>query len=216
MGVSRKAFIVGTGAAAAAAGPGAAAVAARQLGRPHESRDGIEVIGTIVQDGLSLVGFGWLTHVSGLADRNLFTDPANPSERTARLRWHARVTVRARNILPDLFAASGSGQLRIFYDRNGGAEPERPETFANGRLIARYSGRFENILTVTGPDQGVTEVTAELRQQEANSFQLGGGRHQLGRRRLLQRLSATGPGRRSEPNIPRATFRVAGGIVVPD
>jgi hypothetical protein len=126
------------------------------------------------------------------------------------------VTVTARNVLPNLFSATGEGRLRIFFDRDGGAQPGVPDSFAAGRLVARYAGRFQNVLTVIGPDRAVTEITGELVQRETHVFDLGGARRQLGRTRLLQRLVASGPGTRTEPSIPRATFHVAGGIVVPD
>jgi hypothetical protein len=215
MAVSRRAFIAGTG-AAVVVGPGAAVAATKPVGLSPEARAAIEVIGTIEQDALNLTGFGWLTHVADLNDADLFTDPATTDASTARLRWHAEVTVMQRNLLPNLFSATGKGDLRIFFDSDGGAQGDQPESFATGRLVARYSGRYQNVLTVIAPDQAVVEITGELKQREAKSFQIGGGKRQLGRVGLLQRLSASGPGSRSEPTVPRATFQVAGGIVVPD
>jgi hypothetical protein len=213
----RRAFLAGAG--ATIVGPTfagtAAAAAPRRVGSPPEARNAIEVVGTILQDGLSLTGFGWLTHVAGLADGDLFTGSQRDAT-TARLRWYSQVTVKAADVLPSLFSVTGTGALRIFFDGNGGAQPDVPATFPTGRLVARYSGRFHNVLSVIAPDQAVTEITGELLQRETRTFELGGRRCQLGRDRLLQRLSAKGPGTRTEPTTPRATFRVAGGFVVPD
>lgn len=214
MDVSRRVFLVGAGAAVAA--PASATAARRRVGRAPEARHAIEVIGTIVQEGLTQTGFGWLTHVAGLDDHDLFTDPARRGPDTARLRWHAVVTVTARDALPSLFSARGHGPLRVFFDRDGGAVGDDPDSFAAGRLVARYAGRFHNVLTVVAPDQAVTEITGELAQREARAFELAGARRRLGRRGMLLRLTAKGPGTRTEPTVPRATFQVAGGIVVPD
>jgi hypothetical protein len=215
MDVDRRTLIVGAGAALAA--PAAAGAATRRpVGIAREGRDALEVIGTIVQEGLSLTGFGWLMHVAGLEDEDLFTDPAARGAATARLRWHCEATVTARDFLPSLFSASGEGPMRITFADGGGADPESPATFATGQVVARYGLRFHNVLTVVAPDQAVTEITGELVQRTAPRFSIGGAQRRLGRPKLLQRLTANGPGTRSEPTIPRATFHVAGGIVVPD
>jgi hypothetical protein len=214
MAVSRRVFIVGAGASMAA--PAAAGAQQRRAATAPEARHAIEVIGTIVQEGLTQTGFGWLTHVAGLDADDLFTDPTRRGPQTARLRWHARVNVTARDVLPNLFSARGAGPLRIFFARDGGAQADRPETFAAGKLVARYAGRFHNVLTVVAPDQAITEITGELAQRQARAFELAGAQRRLGRAGTLLRLTAAGPGTRSEPTIPRATFHVAGGIVIPD
>ena len=72
------------------------------------------------------------------------------------------------------------------------------------------------VLDVMLEGESTWELLGELKQREAKSFQIGGGKRRLGRVGLLQLLSASGPGSRSEPTVPRATFQVAGGIVVPD
>lgn len=215
MDVDRRTLIVGAGAALAA--PAAAGAATRRpVGIAREGRDAIEVIGTIVQEGLSLTGFGWLTHVAGLDDDDLFTDPAARGAATARLRWYCEAAVTARDFLPSLFSATGEGPMRITFAEAGGADSEQPGSFASGRTVARYALRFHNVLTVVAPDQAVTEITGELVQSTAARFAVGGRQRRLGRPKLLQRLTANGPGTRSEPTIPRASFHVAGGIVIPD
>jgi len=215
MEVDRRTLIVGAGAALAA--PAAAGAATRRpVGIAREGRDAVEVIGTIVQEGLGLTGYGWLTHVAGLDDEDLFTDPAARGAATARLRWHCEADVTARDFLPGLFSASGEGPLRITFANAGGADAEDPGSFATGQVVARHDLRFHNVLTVVAPDQAVTEITGELVQRTAGRFTIGGAQRRLGRPKLLQRLVANGPGTRSEPTIPRATFHVAGGFVIPD
>src|SRR5689334_5716283 len=105
MSLSRRQLIVGAGAAIAVptAGRAAAAMAAGDatpVGVAPEPRQSIGVIGTILQDGLDLTGFGWLTQVSGLTAKDLFTDPAQRGAPTARLLWHAEVKVGTIDVLP--------------------------------------------------------------------------------------------------------------------
>jgi hypothetical protein len=121
--------------------------ATRPVGVAPEARQSIGVIGTILQDGPTLTGFGWLTQVAGLSDGDLFTDPSKRGAATARQRWHAVVHVAAIDVLPSLFFGTGTGRLRIFYAPDGGAKDGEPDSFAAGRLVARYAGAFRNIHT---------------------------------------------------------------------
>jgi hypothetical protein len=216
MAISRRAFIVGAGAGAVAGVPAVASAAATtRVGVAPEARQSIGVIGTILQDGPVLTGFGWLTQVAGLTDADLFTDPAKRGAGTARLRWHAVVRVAHIDLLPALFFGTGAGRLRIFFASAGGAQDGQPATFATGRLVARYAGEFRNIQTIIAPDHAVTEIIGELSQRSAQRFVVRGRHHQLGRPGLLQRLEASGPATRNEPTIPRSTRYVAGGISIP-
>jgi hypothetical protein len=217
MAFSRRDLIVGAGAGAGAVAgvPALASAAVQRVGLAPPARQAIGVIGTILQDGVTLTGFGWLTQVAGLSDRDLFTDPAKRGAATARLRWHAEVRVGAIDVLPSLFFGTGQGRLRIFFAADGGAQDDRPETFAAGRLVARYAGEFRNIQTVIAPDHAVTEIIGELSQRAAQRFVVRGRHRQLGRVGQLQRLEASGPAIRTEPTIPRSTRYVAGGISIP-
>jgi hypothetical protein len=213
MSFSRRDFIVGVGTAAAL--PSVADAAVPPVGSAPEARDAIDVIGTILQDGPTLTGFGWLTQVAGLFAADLFTDPAHRSAATARLRWHAEVRVSAIDVLPNLFFGAGTGRLRIFFSPNGGAQVDQPASFATGRLVANYAGRFRNVQTVIAPDHAVTEIIGELSQRSARRFVVRGKTRQLGRVGLLQRLQASGWALRTEPTIPRSTRYIAGGISTP-
>ena len=215
MDFSRRDFIVGAGAGAVVAVPGVAGAATRPVGVAPEARQAIGVIGTILQDGPALTGFGWLTQVAGLSDRDLFTDPANRGAATARLRWHAEVRVGTIDVLPNLFFGTGRDRLRIFFAAGGGAQQDHPETFATGRLVARCAGEFRNIQTVIAPDHAVTQIIGELSQRVANRFVVRGRTRQLGRAGQLQRLDASGPAVRTEPTTPRSVRYVAGGISIP-
>jgi hypothetical protein len=217
MTLSRRDLIVGVGAGApvVAAVPSLASAAVRRVGIAPEARQSIGVIGTIEQDGVHLTGFGWLTQVRGLGAHDLFTDPTQRGAATARLRWHAEVTVSSIDVLPSLFYGAGNGRLRIFYASAGGAQPDQPDSFATGRLVAGYDCLFRNIQTVIAPNHAVTEIIGELSQRTARRFVVRGKHRQLGVKGLLARLDASGPATRTEPTIPRSTRYVAGGITVP-
>ena len=215
MTTSRRDFIVGAGAGLAVGFTGVGEAAVRPVGVAPEARESIGVIGTILQDGRLLTGFGWLTQVAGLTERDLFTDPSRRGASTARLRWHAEVRVATIDVLPSLFFGSGRGRLRIFYAADGGAQDGDPGSFASGRLVARYAGHFRNIQTVIAPDHAVTQIIGELSQRTAHRFVVRGKHRQLGRKGLLQRLDASGPATRTEPTIPRSVRYVAGGITIP-
>src|SRR5436190_10564162 len=103
MAFSRRDFIVGAGAGAVVGVPSLAGAAVLPVGVAPEARQAIGVIGTILQDGPVLTGFGWLTQVAGLSERDLFTNPAQRGAATARLRWHAEVRVDTIDVLPNLF-----------------------------------------------------------------------------------------------------------------
>jgi hypothetical protein len=217
--VNRRGMIAGTGAAVAATAAGtgtaAAAAAARRVAQPPEYRTAIEVIGALVQDGLKLTGYGWVTHIDGLADASLFTDPSVRQEGSARLTWYAEADVTGRSVLGEVFSVSANGEVRFVYRSSGGARLDAPDSFAAGRLVARHSARLRTVLTVIAPDHAVVDITGELRQVETRAFTLGGASRRLGRNGLRQRFSAAGLGIRTDAVAPRATFHVAGGLVVP-
>jgi hypothetical protein len=212
---SRRDFIVGAGTGLVVGFPAVGEAAARPVGVAPEEFESVGVIGTILQDGLLLTGFGYLTQVAGLGARDLFTDPSRRGASTARLRWHAEVRVSTIDVLPSLFFGTGNGRLRIFYASAGGAQDGDPDSFASGRLVARYTGQFRNIQTVIAPDHAVTQIIGELVQRTAHRFVVRGKHRQLGRKGLLQRLDASGPATRTDPNIPRSVRYVGGGITIP-
>ena len=68
-----------------AAGAAGAAPAPRQLAVTPTGRVAMEVVGQSLQDGDSLVSVGYVTHVAGVSDAQLFSDPAIRDEKHARL-----------------------------------------------------------------------------------------------------------------------------------
>jgi hypothetical protein len=214
MAPTRRQFVAGAGAALVAPAAASAARAVR-VGVAPDGREAIGVIGTILQDARQLTGFGYVTHVAGMKPADLFTNPATRGAGTARLRWHAEVTVSTIDVMPQLFYGTGTGRLRLFFSAAGGAVDGQPDTFVTGTLVARYTGTFRNVQIVYAPDQAVTEIIGELVQRESRAFTIGRTTRKLGRNKSLQRLVASGPATRTEPTIPRSTRYVAGGISFP-
>jgi hypothetical protein len=201
-GVTRRTVLTGAGAlAAAGAAPQAAAAATvPQLG------PAAEVIGEVAQDDNGLTGYGYVTHLAGLADAALF-DGAR-SEAGARLTFFSTATVTAR--FPHGALVSTVGRGSIAFHLAHGADFASPRSFAAGPVVASFDARLQNIASVVAPNQAITVIEGELIQRSAPAFRLGGRRHRLGHPGLRLHLSATGPGMRTNQTPPRALFDVAG------
>src|SRR3954452_2639119 len=116
--VTRRTLLVGAGsiaAGAAATGTASAASKPRTVGTVRGDRDAIEVVGRLVQAEDAITGFGYLTHVSGIPDAELFTS-AQRSEQTARFTFPSDVTATARFLRPTFVSVTGTGDLQIYFD----------------------------------------------------------------------------------------------------
>lgn len=209
-GFTRRAVLAGAGAVATAGAVAPEAVAApvRRLAEPRHHTAAAEVLGEIAQAGEELAGYGYLTRLAGLADAELFRTGPH-AEATARFTFAAQATVRDRFIRGSLISVTGTGKLSLYLDDDGG-DFAVPASFSDGTRIATFAARFQNVLTITAPNQAVTAIEGELLQRSAHRFRLGGHRCRLGHRGLRLRLSVTGPGTRTDPTLPRAVFDVAG------
>jgi hypothetical protein len=202
-GVTRRTILTGAGAlAAAGAAPRAAAAAAVRVLGPAA-----EVIGEIAPDDNGLTGYGYVTHIAGLADSALFAGAT--SEAGARLTFFSTATVTARFPHGALVSTVGRGAI-AFHLSGGGADFANPQSFAAGPVVARFDARLQNIASVVAPNQAVTTIEGELVQRSASGFRLGSRHYRLGRVGSRVLLSATGPGMRTNQTPPRALFDVAG------
>jgi hypothetical protein len=104
---TRRQFVAGAGAALVVPATASAADGGR-VGVAPDGREAIGVIGTILQEARRLTGFGYVTPVAGMKPADLFTNPASRGAPTARLRWHAEVTVSTIDVLPELFYGTGT------------------------------------------------------------------------------------------------------------
>lgn len=201
-GMTRRTVLTGAGAlvAAGAAPRVSIAAAVRHVG------PGTEVVGEVAQDDNTLTGYGYVTHLDGLADGDLF-DGAT-SEAGAQLTFFSTAKVTAR--FPHGALVSTVGRGSIAFHRADGADFANPRSFAAGPVVARFDARLQNVASVVAPNQAITTIEAALTQRSAPTFELGAHRYRFGHPGLLVHLSATGPGMRTNQTPPRALFDVAG------
>lgn len=171
-----------------------------------------EVMGVICRRG-SHSAVGYVARLSGLADSRLFRSGEPHGGDGARHLPGVGADDRPLRAA-EPFAVTALGTVRFFFAAAGGADFAAPATFADGTRIGTFDARLHNVLTVIGPDQAITTVDGELRQRQVAGFSLAGRRYRLGRQGLALRLQVSGPGTRTEPTTPRATFNVAGSLVV--
>jgi hypothetical protein len=141
-----------------------------------------EFIGRSDQNGAAITHYGYVTHVRGIPDAQLFFDPTTRTEATARLTYFATTTLNARHVLGNIITTAAPGTLTFFQRTTGGATFANPASFAVGTALAVLAIRYHNVLNVQGANQlgqpvGIASATADAE---------GGGR------RL--RVAATGQG----------------------
>ncbi len=199
---------------AMAPAPAAAQDAATEVGAPATGLIGFELVGRVDQDGANFTSYGYLMYIHGLADTVLYSDPLSRTEATARFTYYATSTITARSVISNLFVLDTLGPLTIYYNEAPSGTFGDPTSFARGVPIARASMRFHDVLNVQAPNQGIAIGVAELTQDSATAFVLGGQQYRFGSAGVLQRLSATGQGTRTDAIIPRSFTALAGHSVV--
>ena len=187
-----------------------------QVGTGRAGSIGFEFVGRVDQDGANFTLYGYLTHVQGLADGSLFTDPSplNHGEQTARFTFSGTGTFTSRSVLQNLTVLNVSGQLTFYVNPQGGASFDTPNSFRSGAAVGTVAARFQDVINVQSPNQAVATAVAELVQQNAGTFVLGGKSYRFGQKGLSERLSATGEGTRTDATIPRSFILVAGDTVI--
>jgi hypothetical protein len=185
-------------------------------GHPETQSTAFEFLGRSDQDGPQVTHYGYLTHVLGLADGLLFTDPNGRTEATARLTFVAVTSLDSRHEHGNIITTSAPGEMTVFFNENPQGNFNDAESFARGRPIASFATRYHNILNVQAPNQGIANAAVELTQLKATSISFGPHRFRLGRPQLHLRLSATGQGTRTQADPLHAFFLVAGNAIVVD
>src|SRR5579884_122635 len=201
---------------AAAQHASTASAAATEIGNAPPGRVALEIIAKIAQQGSKFSFYGYLTAISGLAEATLFAT-SNPAVRTAagaRFTFVGAATLAARSVVQPLFVVDAEGSLTIYFNEAGGANFGNGQGFSSGLPIAVLSLRFQSIINVLAPKQGLFTGFGELTQVAATPFTLAGRLWRLGHPGLTARLSATGQGTLLDPALPRATIVSAGNVVV--
>jgi hypothetical protein len=173
-----------------------------------------ELVGQTIQQGNDFIGYGYLTHISGLSDDQLFTSADNRSEATARFTYHATAQLTARSVISSVFVLNSVGTLDIYFNATPHGDFFNEASFKDGTQISTSTIRWHNILSVQAPNRGIATGTADMTQKTSSAFTLGDQQYQLGRPGLLTRLTTTGTGVRSEPTAPNAVIFGAGEDIV--
>jgi len=194
----------------------------RQVANPRVGANALEFIGKLDQTDASHKGYGYLTHIDGLPDEQLFSDPALRNETTARFTFLADVVLNARHRVANLITtAADEGRLTVYFNETPAGNFNEPNSFGGGQLVGRYKGRFHTVCDVAleanlpSPGQAIITMSADLVQDAANPFQLGGQLLHVGHLNLLGRLTAQAHGFYTQPPPASRAQTYFGGYVVP-
>ncbi len=173
-----------------------------------------EFVGRVHQEGSTFTQYGYLTHVAGIPDALLFSDPNFRDESHARITFYSKTTLTSRSVIDTLFALNTAGDTRLYFQTNPNRKPTDAGSFAQGAQIATYTVRVHDILNVQAPNVGIATASESLVQRLVKAFTLRGKQYRLGRTGLHQRLSATGEGKRSSVSPLVSDIIIAGDVVV--
>ncbi|MGH7267896.1 MAG: hypothetical protein ACREMB_24025 [Candidatus Rokuibacteriota bacterium] len=163
----------------------------------------VEFLGRSEQAGASVTHFGYLTHVDGMDDAALFSDPAVRTEATARFTFVATTTLNARHVLDGIIVTAAPGTLTIVGQDVPGASFADPASFAAGSTLATFAIRYHNVLnTADTPMKGRASAAADVVQLGVPDAAA-----------LRGRLTATGQGTLTVPDPPTSFFLLGGSIV---
>jgi hypothetical protein len=173
----------------------------------------LEFVGRIHQEGASFAGYGYLTHLAGVPDASLFSDPNLRDESHARFTFVANTSLTSRSVLDTLFVLNTAGDTRFYFQANPKRQPTDAASFAKGVQIGSFAGRIHNVINVQSANTGVATTTESLVQKQSAAFTLGGKQYRFGRVGLKQRLSAVGEGKRSSVSPLSSDIIIAGDAV---
>lgn len=202
-----------------------AAATGTRIGSGPTDRHSVGLLLAVRQVGPALVGFGYLTRVRGLTAAQLFTTPPATSSsearasdpRPARFTFHSTATIESIAQLGEAITSSGAGSVQIYYQAQGGASFDDPDSFGRGLLVAALAGNFQNDLTITEPNTADVIMSADLTQTRTRAFTAGGGaKLRFGGAGFAWALRATGRGHRLEPTTPRSELTLSGDLGVVD
>jgi hypothetical protein len=212
-GVSRRRILGGAGAALAG---GAAATLVGACGTSGEEKPPIgggvagtttvEFRGRIRQTGNQGESFscvGYLTRVNGLEATRLFSGaPQNLA--SSLVTASATGDLVARVLDRDVHLLDIAGVLDLYErDPASSSAPDfaRPESFMQGKLLARFDLTLQDVLAVFAPAKGVPTLTGDMRQTAASGF---------GKVGLRFRMTASGLGTLVDPVTLNAELEIAG------
>jgi hypothetical protein len=208
-----------TGAGLAMAGVAAAVVPAQEaaaapagIAHPVPGGTAVEFRGRINQSGPTgqdFAALGILTALSG-APRSALFDGSATTIGSALFTVTAEGSLVARVLDQSVHALDIAGTLSVFQRSRGGADFDRPGSFSEGTLVARFDLALQDVLTVFATARGLPTLTGDMRQTAAGPLagHLAGRRFGVVGQRL--RMLATGLGELVDPVTLNAQLEVAG------
>jgi hypothetical protein len=176
--------------------------------------DAYQYAGRIDQDGANFIGYGYIYDMQGLAPSALFSNPFNPSETTAHFTYYATATLTSRAVVTDavrsIFALDSVGEITFYYQSSPSASFDSPESFANGTPITTISMHFQDILSVQGPNRGISTGNGTFTVVTSEPFTFGEETLRFGRPGIVYQISTFGDALRTDPIIPQSSVLLAG------
>ncbi|MFN8379550.1 MAG: hypothetical protein U0452_12860 [Anaerolineae bacterium] len=185
----------------------------QEVGVAPDGANALEFIGKIDQSGLLFQGYGYVTYIAGIPEDQMFTDPINHSEATARFTWASQANLTARSIVDNIFMLNAAGSTTIYFNETPAGDFADPASFASGTPIAVSSERWQNIVNVQAPDTAIATGGSQFTETSMTPFTLDNVEYQFGHVNLLLRFSYTGEGHRSDRVLPSSNFVIAGNAI---
>jgi hypothetical protein len=196
-----------------AVAPAAPAVADVMVGAGSPGLNLYEFVGRVDQNGFAFTGYGYLSYLRGMSYDQIFTNPLAASEATAHFTYYATATLTSRVIISSVFVINSEGPITFYYQPTPSGTFTNPLSFAGGTPIATGVIRYQSILNVQAPNQGIATGIGELTQITAPEFTIDGVTYQFGQPGLIERMSTYGQGTRLDAVIPKSFVVLAGNSV---
>jgi hypothetical protein len=152
--------------------------------------------------------YGYFTHVSGLPDSSLFTNPSQRNETTARFTCFGQATITAHHAVQAVLATAAPGTITYYFNEQPAGDFNNPSSFAQGLVIATSSLRLHTENPLIQPNEGVPSARGDLTQLTNTPFLLDGRRVHFGRHGMDLQLGAAGRASRTQvaPLLSSGTF----------
>jgi hypothetical protein len=155
------------------------------------------------QSGDTASTYGYLSHIDGIDDASLFTNGQGqaPNETNARFTLVTTLTFTSRFANANVIVGVQDETMSVYFTEFPTARDfTKPETFAQGDVVATFHNRVQTVLNVQtpisqqGPGMGIIHATTQATEQGSTAFTLGGKSYALGRIGSAFRMEATGEG----------------------
>jgi hypothetical protein len=189
------------------------------IGTPPSGQNAMEFIGTGREGASGIMPVGYFTHIDGLPDELLFSDPSTRTEATARFTFAGVPVAGSRTVLGTLASTSGTATFTFYFNATPGANFNDPSSFTKGQPIAAYAARTHSVLHIlvpisaAGPGKALISAAGDVTQNRADPFALQGHAYVLGSVGQRLRVSAQGDAVVAQVNPPQASVVLAGELV---